>query len=628
MAPSPLADSARHEESKNEHESNNKLPVGRRVLGVVLHHLKKHVGVGLVCAVAYFDPGNWSVDLQAGATFGFRPMLFVVLLAGIGAVVFQSMAFKLGCVTGLDLASHCRLMLYNRPKHTRLVRYGVLYPLYALCEIAIVSTDLAELLGSAIGLVLLIPSLPIWAALLLTAFDVLVFLLIGDPSRNGARRAKVFESVVVILVGLVFIGFIILLVGVHVNWGHAFMGFIPSAKLFQSEPNAIYTAVGILGATVMPHALFLGSHLATQDRISTAPAPIPLPAGTETLPRRKRAVAYLKSFFMVTRSERIAEDRQHRNQFARPENNPYKFVRAHLGHGIVDIVTSLLCVAVPINSAILIIAAVVFFPDPMPHDQVGLFEAHEIIQTRVGSAFGVIFAIALLCAGQTASITATLAGQIVSEGFIEWRISPVMRRIITRLLGLIPSLIVATAVGRKGIDALLVISQVVLSIVLPFVVLPLVYFASDPTIMGVNRPILPSPPTTQSAAAPITITEKSLASTASSTSTSTPRISTDLELFASFVNSADSAEDALRDDCSINTAQWLGETSSVSEDAGSRADVITEVAVALDHEDRDVTEEVDYSNGLVMKGIGYLFWIVIVVANVYALVELAVGNTS
>lgn len=147
------------------------------------------------------------------------------------------------------------------------------------------------------------------------------------------------------------------------------MGFIPSAGLFQTEPNAIYagelacrsqcllvsypdaTAVGILGATVMPHALFLGSHLATQDRISTTPAAMPLPAGTETMSRRKRARAYLRSFLAVTRSERIAENRQHRNQFARPEGNTYKFVQGHMRHGLVDIVTSLLCVAVPINSA-------------------------------------------------------------------------------------------------------------------------------------------------------------------------------------------------------------------------------------------------------------------------------------
>ncbi|KZV68667.1 Nramp-domain-containing protein [Peniophora sp. CONT] len=626
MVPPPLAGSSAADEGKCNHDSHSSSTTTKRALTTVVHHLKKHVGlnqasfVGLVCAVAYFDPGNWSVDLQAGATFGFRPMLFVVLMAGIGAVVFQSMAFKLGCVTGMDLASHCRLLLYDRPKYKRLIRYGVLYPLYVLCEVAIVSTDLAELLGSAIGLVLLIPSLPIWAALLLTATDVLIFLLIGDPSRNGSRRARLFESVVIILVGLVFIGFIILLVGVHVNWGQAFMGFIPSAGLFQTEPNAIYTAVGILGATVMPHALFLGSHLATQDRVSTAPAPIPLPAGAETMPRRKRAIAYLKSFFTASRFERIAEDRQHRNQFARPESNTYEFVQAHLRHGLVDIVTSLLCVAVPINSAILVIAAVVFFPNPMSHagNEVGLFEAHEIIQTRVGPAFGVIFAVALLCAGQTASITATLAGQIVSEGFIEWRVSPVMRRIITRLIGLIPSLIVATAVGRQGIDALLVISQVVLSVVLPFVVLPLVYLASNSEIMAVNRPMPSTPPVPEDTSD----AEKSSIST--TPSTLAPRISRDLDLFVSFVNSADMAEEVFRDECSEITADgvgWLGETSSV--DPQSPADIAS-VAVA----DSDLTEVMDYSNGLLMKGFGYFFWVIIVVANAYALVELALGNTT
>ncbi|ETW87567.1 Mn2+ and Fe2+ transporter of the NRAMP family [Heterobasidion irregulare TC 32-1] len=408
------------------------------------HHVKKHAGVGIVCAVAYFDPGNWSVDMQAGSSFGYRPMLFVILMAGLGAVVLQTMAAKLGCVTGADLASHCRLLLYNRPKHRLLIRYGVLYPLYVLCEIAIISTDLAELLGSAIGLVLLFPKLPLWSAVLLTATDVLVFLIIGDPTRGHGRPVRMFEFSVIILVAAVFVCFLILLAKIGADWPHVFLGFVPSKKLFESKPNAIYTAVGILGATVMPHAIFLGSFLATQDRV-------------------------------------------------RPDNNSLEFIQAHLGHGIVDMVMSLLGVAVPINSAILVIAATVFFQDGDPDDApAGLFDAHDLIRDHIGKAAASMFALALLCAGQTASITATLAGQIVSEGFIEWRISPFLRRLITRLIGLIPSMVVAIAVGREGIDTLLIASQVTLSIVLPFVVLPLVWLTSSSAVMTVNKPT-PSP---------------------------------------------------------------------------------------------------------------------------------------
>lgn len=222
-----------------------------------VHHFKKHVGVGIICSVAYFDPyaihlnvgnrcwtyiyiyyrGNWSVDLQAGSSFGYRPMLFVILLTGLGAILFQvshvftrqggqagifhnldsclptrlrnrawwisSFLFKINCdrlLDILDLASHCRLLLHDHPRHPRLVRRLVLYPLYVLAEVAIVATDLAELLGSAIGLCLLFPNLPLWAGVVLTAVDVLVFLSISNPSQSGGRPVKIFEYTIIGLV--------------------------------------------------------------------------------------------------------------------------------------------------------------------------------------------------------------------------------------------------------------------------------------------------------------------------------------------------------------------------------------------------------------------------------------------
>ncbi|CDO70248.1 hypothetical protein BN946_scf184942.g48 [Trametes cinnabarina] len=419
-------------------------------------------------------------------------MLFVILLAGLGAMVLQSLAFKLGCVTGLDLASHCRVLLHDRPRYTRLIRFGVLYPLYALSEVAIVSTDLAELLGSAIGLCLVFPSIPLWAAVLITASDVLIFLVIGDPSRGHGRPVKLFEYAVMALVAAVFICFIVLLARVGPDWGQTFLGFIPSKGLFQTQPDALYTAVGILGATVMPHALFLGSYLATQDRVAPAPVlPVPVFAEPEGLTHKVRA--WFKSLFAVSRAERIAASRKYRDKYGR-QNNELAFVRAHLSHGLVDVIVSLLAVAVPINSAILVIASAVFFKDgsSAPAMPAGLFDAHDLIKRHIGAgtflhSAAFIFALALLCAGQTASITATLAGQIVSEGFIEWRVSPFLRRIITRLIGLIPSMVVAIAVGRSGIDTLLVASQVVLAIVLPFVAAPLILLTSSKSVMSVRR---------------------------------------------------------------------------------------------------------------------------------------------
>ncbi|KAI0028847.1 Nramp-domain-containing protein [Vararia minispora EC-137] len=540
-------------------------------------------------------------------------MLFVILLAGIGAVIFQSMACRLGCVTGLDLATHCRLLLYNRPKYRLLCRYGLLYPLYALCEVAIISTDLAELLGSGIGLVLLFPSMPLWAAMLITAVDVLVFLVIGDPSRGGGRPARIFEWTVMALVVGVIVSFVILLVKIGAQWNEVFLGYVPSAQLFQTSPNAIYAAIGILGATVMPHALFLGSYLATQDRESALPEPIPLPVATST--NRERCTAYLRSLFAVTRSERIAADRQHRSQFVRPDNNTYEFIHAHLGHGIVDIVASLLCIAVPINSAILVIAASVFYDKATPRlkdpnsSAVGLFDAYDLIQQRIGPAPAVIFAIALLCAGQTASITATLAGQIVSEGFIEWRISPVMRRMVTRLLGLIPALAVATALGREGIEVLMVISQVVLSVVLPFVVLPLIYLSSSSHIMSV---------------------EKARPSTMATLSISEKFDGNGPEPLPEIVS--------VRDDVSTPsgaTSIYSGEIEEALRTETSRSDTISddvELPPRQSTFDPVACESrigtVNLSNGSAVVFFGYLFWILVVVANVYALVELAIGNVS
>ncbi|KAJ3500259.1 hypothetical protein NLJ89_g9878 [Agrocybe chaxingu] len=201
---------------------------------LVLHHAKKHTGVGIVCAVAYFDPGNWGVDLQAGSQFGYR-LLFIVLLAGLFAVFLQVLATRLGCVTGIDLASHSRLLLYNRPKHTLLYRWLGLYPLYILAEIAIIATDLAELLGSAIALCMLFPKLQLWHGVLITAFDVIFILAMGDPLRG--KPVRTFELLIAAMVLAVLICMIVIISKVDVNWADAFQGYIPSKYIFGSGWN-------------------------------------------------------------------------------------------------------------------------------------------------------------------------------------------------------------------------------------------------------------------------------------------------------------------------------------------------------------------------------------------------------
>lgn len=579
----------------------------------VYHHARTHTGVGIVCSVAYFDPGNWGVDLQAGSQFGYS-LLFCVLLAGLLAALLQVLAGRLGVVTGLDLASHCRLLLHDRPRHKMLWRWGVLYPLYVLSEIAIISTDLAEMLGSAIALVLLFPSLPLWAGVLLTASDVMLLLAFDNPLRT--RPVKMFEYLITALVLAVLICMAMIIARIDVNWGVAFKGLLPSKQLFAN--GALYTTVGILGATIMPHSLFLGSHLATQDRVAKAPlkevhtrseSASLAPSQRKTFLQRlyhfvrqpcsafscdsiiednavyepttaprfatflERLHIYRRRFFGASRSDESyypANVLTHADR----ENNPLPFVRAHIYHGMVDMVVSLLGFAVIINALILVLASAVFYYGSGAQGSLtpaSLFDAHTLIRDTIGKPAALLFALALLASGQSASIIATLAGQSVSEGFLHWKVSPVLRRLLTRLLGLIPSMVVAIAVGPNGINALLVASQVVLSIILPFVTFPLIYLTSSSRIMKVRK--LPQ-------LSPRTVTSR------------------DSNASASASGDSPMLEAVPRD--THETPQ--------------------------DPETADKVEYVDFSSGKIITAAGILTWLIIVVANVFALVTLGQGS--
>ncbi|KAG6869159.1 hypothetical protein C0993_012258 [Termitomyces sp. T159_Od127] len=302
----------------------------------------------------------------------------------------------------------------------------------------------------------------------------------------------------------------------------------------------------------MPHALFLGSSLAARDRVSlTAPALAPAPRLPGTPPARKlkaRITEFLAPLFRVTRAERAAAAKDYRTRHGARENNPLSFVRAHLVHSVVDVVASLLALAVPINSAILILSATVLHdPAETTEAPVGLFDAYALIAQHLGHGAATVFALALLCAGQTSSVTATLSGQIVAEGFIEWRVSPFLRRLVTRLISLVPSVAVATAVGRSGINTLLVASQVTLSVVLPFIAFPLIYLTSSKVVMHVRKP---------------------------------------------------DADEAM-----------------------PMAEKVEGAAVASD-------DMIDLSNGWLLSGVAYLIWAVVLVANGYAIVSLAMQNQS
>ncbi|KIP03915.1 hypothetical protein PHLGIDRAFT_110303 [Phlebiopsis gigantea 11061_1 CR5-6] len=529
----------------------------RESVRAAVHHFVTHTGVGIVCAVAYFDPGNWGVDLQAGSQYGYK-LLFVVLLSGIFAVFLQILASRLGCVTGLDLAAHCRLLLHSRAKHTLVYRWTLLYPLYILSEAAIIATDLAELLGSAIALVLLFPKLPLWAGVLVTASDVFILLALKDPL--GGKPVRLFEIIIGVLVLIVLICMAVIIAQVHVRWSDTFDGFLPSGSLFKS--GGLYTSIGIIGATVMPHSIFLGSALSTQNRLPQSKDKLSrtessltvdsevtcvprkfklsLPRPTELLRRSRRWFA--NTFRVVPIDEFSPEPKTHTDH----ENNSYAFVRAHIYHGMIDITLSLLGLAVVINSLILILASAVFYygEGQGTGGPASLFDAYDLLKRIIGQGSATLFALALLASGQSSSIIATMAGQTVSEGFLRWRVSPIFRRVVTRAIGLVPAMAVAIAAGRGGVDTLLVASQVALSIVLPFIVFPLLYLTSSREIMSVKRDAACTP-------------------------------------------SADST--------------------------GVR-DV------------EGVVETVDYSNPKIVTVLGWLLWIVIVAANVYAIVSLALGQ--
>ncbi|KAH8930100.1 natural resistance-associated macrophage protein [Atractiella rhizophila] len=493
----------------------------------VLKRHGKFVGPGIMASVAYFDPGNYATDLQAGSQYGYA-LLFVVLFSGICAILLQILATRLGCVTGRDLAMHCRRRLWNRDKYKWFFNSALIL-LYVVCEGAIILTDLAELLGSAIAINLLIPRIPLWGGILLTSTDVLLILLLFNsyPSRVMTRSMRIFEAVIAVLVFTVLISFVILLIKMSPDAGEVLKGYLPSDKIVNG--GALYVAVGIVGATVMPHALFLGSRLATMERIpreeylldtnkispptlpQSAQSDIPPPSPALSHSSRPNANISLHMpqpvhLHSLTLSPKVShsdspkdgkndgKDDPLSNNFVPPS---LETIRAHLTHATIDVGLSLFGFAILINSSILIIGGAAFYyGDEETRGEVDgdLFGAYELIKQHVGQFAAYLFAIALLASGQSASITATLAGQVVSEGFINWRTSPWVRRLVTRGIGIVPSLAVAIAVGKNGVNTLLVGSQVGLSVALPFVIAPLVLFTSEHSIMSTLDPTaVPSP---------------------------------------------------------------------------------------------------------------------------------------
>ena len=369
-------------------------------------------GPGYLVAVGYMDPGNWATDLAGGSRFGYT-LLCVILASNLMAILLQGLASKLGIVTGRDLAQACRDN-YSKPA-------GIL--LWIGCEIAIAACDLAEVIGSAIALNLLF-HIPIAVGIVITALDVLIVLYLQN------KGFRMLEALVIALIATVGACFLFEILLAKPPLGGVLRGFIPSINVVR-DPSMLYIAVGILGATVMPHNLYLHSSIVQTRK-------------------------YLDSF----------EGKREAIRFATIDS------------------TVALMSALFINAAILVIAAATFHGTGH-QDVADIGDAYQLLTPLLGTTMAsVLFAVALLCSGQNATLTGTLAGQIVMEGFINLRLRPWLRRLITRVIAIVPAIIVVYLYGERGTGALLILSQVVLSLQLPFAVFPLVMFTSSRAKMG------------------------------------------------------------------------------------------------------------------------------------------------
>ncbi len=378
-----------------------------------LRKLLAFAGPGFLVAVGYMDPGNWATDLAGGSKYNYT-LLSVIMLSNLMAILLQSLSIKLGIVTGRDLAQACRDH-FSRP---------VSYVLWGLCEVAIAACDLAEVIGSAIALNLLFHIPLIWGVCL-TALDVLIILFLQQ------RGFRFIEALVITLIGTIGVCFgIEVLLSQPSLLGIARGFLIPSPQIIR-DPGMLYIAIGILGATVMPHNLYLHS-----------------------------SIVQTRNF------QRTPEGKREAIRFSTIDS------------------TFALTIALFVNAAILIVSAAVFYRHGYT-EVAEIQDAHKLLTPLLGiTGASTVFALALLASGQNSTLTGTLAGQIVMEGFLNIRLRPWLRRLITRSIAIIPAVIVTAFYGENGTAKLLIFSQVILSLQLSFAVFPLVMFTSDKLKMG------------------------------------------------------------------------------------------------------------------------------------------------
>ena len=370
------------------------------------------LGPGFLVSVGYMDPGNWATSIAAGAKFGYA-LLWVALLSNIMAIVLQALAGRLAVASGRDLAQACR-DAYGR---------AAAFILWLFAEIAIIATDIAEVVGTAIGLNLLF-GIALELGVIITALDVFIVLML---QRLGFRKVEAF---VFALLAVIFVCFIAQMALAKPEWAGVLGGFVPTTDLLH-KPGMLYLALGIIGATVMPHNLYLHSGIVQTRNLG------------ETIPEKRKVLAY------VTFDSTFA-----------------------------------LMLALFVNAAILILAAATFHKAGQI-DVVEIGDAQRMLAPLLGSLLAPkLFAVALLACGLNSAVTATLAGQIVMEGFINFRMAPWARRLVTRSIAILPAVLVTIYYGSSGTAFLLVFSQVILAFQLPFAIIPLIQFTASKAKMG------------------------------------------------------------------------------------------------------------------------------------------------
>lgn len=398
------------EASHDIFDTHRSIPISPKLKGI--RRTLAFMGPGYLVAVGYMDPGNWATDLAGGAKFGYA-LLWIILMSSMMAMFLQVLAARLGIVTGMDLAQACRHHYSRRS----------VFAQWIICELAICATDLAEVLGTAIALNLLF-NIPLTWGICLTILDVLLVLWLQQ------RGFRYLEALIITLITTILVCFSVTIFLAQPQWTDVAAGFIPTQETV-TNPLMLFIAIGIIGATVMPHNLYLHS-----------------------------SIVQTRAYKMTNAGKREA-----------------------LKFATLDVIIALI-IAFFINAAILITSAAVFHHNGYT-EVAELQDAHRLLAPLTGAGIAsVLFALALLASGQSSTLTATLAGQIVMEGYVRIRLPPWARRLLTRSVAILPALFVTLSYGKSGIGTLLVLSQVILSLQLPFAVIPLIRFTSSRQTMG------------------------------------------------------------------------------------------------------------------------------------------------